>query len=74
MNGIRVFSYDIGVDTTKDQCLLLNHTPLDCIAGYIMEDVVGDRDLKRLHQIRLNFNDGYISSHCSIINSPKRLA
>ena len=38
-----------------------------------MEDVVGDRALKRLTQIRLNFIDVYISSYCSILNSPKQL-
>ena len=38
-----------------------------------MEDVVCDRALKRLTQIRLNFIDVYISSYCSIINLPERL-
>ena len=38
-----------------------------------MEDAVGERALKRLPQRRLNFIDGYISSYCSIINSPERL-
>ena len=47
--------------------------PLDCIAGYIMEDAVGKRPLKRLPQRRLNFIDGSISSYCSILNSPERL-
>ena len=47
--------------------------PLDFIVVYIMEDATGNRYLKRLPQIRLNFIDGYISSYCSVINSPKRL-
>ena len=38
-----------------------------------MEDDVGERDLKRLPQIRLNFIDGSISSYYYIINSPERL-
>ena len=68
-----VVSYYLDVDTTKDQCRLLNTTPLDCITGYIMEDSVGERALNRLRQRRLNFIYGYISSYCSIINSTKRL-
>ena len=71
--GRRVFSSYLDIDTTKDQCRLLNTTPLDCIAGYTMEDAVGDRDLKRMPQINLNFIDGFISRYCAIINSPKRL-
>ena len=39
----------------------------------MMEDSVGERALKRLPQIRLNFIDGYIYSYCCILNSPKRL-
>ena len=46
--GRRVVSSYLDVDTTKDQCRLLNPTPLDCIAGYITEDDCGDRALKRL--------------------------
>ena len=38
-----------------------------------MEYSVGERALKRLPQIRLNFIDGSISSYCSILNSPERL-
>ena len=38
-----------------------------------MEDAVGERALKRLPQIRLNFIDGSISSYCYILNSPERL-
>ena len=38
----RIFvSYYLDVETTKYQCRLLNPTPLDCIAGYMMEDDVG---------------------------------
>ena len=38
-----------------------------------MEDAIFDRALKRLHQQSLNIIDGYISSYCSILNSPRRL-
>ena len=58
--GRRVVSSYLDVETTKYQCRLLNPTPLERIAGYIMADTVGDRDIKRLPQIRLNFIDGYI--------------
>ena len=57
----------------KHQYSLPNPTPLDCITGYITEDAVGERALKRPHQRRLNFMDGYISSYCFIINTPERL-
>ena len=67
-----VISY-IDVDTIKYQYRLINPTPLDCIAGYIIEDGIGDRDLKGLRQRRLNLIDGYISSYCYILNSPRRL-
>ena len=70
--GRRVVSSYPNVDTTKDKCRLLNPTPLDYIAGYIMDYAVSERDLKRLPQIRLNFIDGSISSYCSILNSPKK--
>ena len=42
------FSYYLDVETRNNQCCPLNHTPLVCIAGYIMEDYVGDMALKRL--------------------------
>ena len=71
--GRIVFSYYLDVDTTKDQCSILNPTPLDCITGYIMDDAVGERAFKSLPQIRLNFIDGSISSYCSILNSTERL-
>ena len=58
--GRRVVSSYIYVDTTNDQCRLINPTPLDCITGYTMEDAVGDRDLKSLPKRRLIFTDGYI--------------
>ena len=38
-----------------------------------MEVAVGERDLKRLPQRRLNFIDGYISTYCYINNLPKLL-
>ena len=71
--GRRVVSSYLDVDTIKDQCRILNPTPLDCIAGYIMEDAVGDRSLKRLHYRRLNFIYSSISSYFSILNLPERL-
>ena len=71
--GRRVVSFYLDVETTKYQCRLLNPTPLDFITGYIMEDSVSDRALKRLSQRRLNLIYGYISSYCSILNSPKQL-
>ena len=70
--GGRVVSSYIDVETTKDKCRILNPTPLDCIAGYIMDDAVGERSLKRLPQRRLNFIYGSISSCYSILNSPER--
>ena len=71
--GVIVVSSYLDVDTTKDQFRILNPTSLDFIAGYIMEDAVGDRALKILPNRFLNLFDGSISSHCSILNSPKRL-
>ena len=38
-----------------------------------MDDAIGERALKRLPQRRLNFIDIFISSYCSILNSPERL-
>ena len=38
-----------------------------------MEEAFSDRDLNRMSQRSLNFSGGYISSHCSILNSPKLL-
>ena len=58
--GRRVVSYYLDVETTKYPCLILNTTPLDCTTGYIMDDAAGERALKRLPQIRLNFIDGDI--------------
>ena len=62
----------IDVDTSKYQYRMINPTLLYCITGYIMEDFVGDRYLKRLTHRRLNSTDGYISSYLSIHNSPER--
>ena len=72
-NGRRAASSYIDVDISNDQYRLVNPTPLDCISGYIMEDAIFDRALKRLHQQSLNIIDGYISSYCSILNSPEQL-
>ena len=72
-NGkIAVSSY-LDVDTRKYQYYMLNPTPLDCIVGYIMEDAVDDRFLKKMPHRRLNFIYGSISSYCSIINSSEWL-
>ena len=38
-----------------------------------MEDSIGDRVLKRITHIKLNFVDGCIPSYFSILNSPERL-
>ena len=72
-NGRRAVSSYLDVEIRNDQYRLVNPTPLDCIKGCITEDAIGDRYLKRLPQKRLNIIDGYISSYCSIINSPKRI-
>ena len=67
-------SYNLDVDISNDQYRLVNPTPLECIPGYIMEDAIGDRALKRLTQQMMKLIDGYISSYFSVINSPKRLS
>ena len=72
-NGrISVSSY-LDVDIRNDQDHLVNLTPLDCISGFIIEYSIGDRALNKLPQQRLNLIDVYISSYCSILNSPKRI-
>ena len=38
-----------------------------------MDDAVGDRDLNRLPQRRLELIDGSISSYCSIIRYPEQV-
>ena len=70
MEGTGVFSSYLDFETTKYQCRPLNPTPLDFIAGYIMQYDVGDKALKRLPQRRLYFIDGYIKRYCYILNSP----
>ena len=72
-NERRAFSSYLGVDTSKDKYRLLNPTPLEFIAGYIMEDAVSEMDLKRLPQRILNLIYGSISSFYSILNSPEQL-
>ena len=67
-----VSSY-IDVEISNDQYRLVNPNTLDCIKGYIMEDPICDRALKRLTQQRLNLIDGSISGYCFILNSPKWL-
>ena len=58
---------------TNRLCDPINVTVIWYTAGYIMDDDVGERALKRLPQRRLNFIDGSISSYCSILNSPEQL-
>ena len=41
--GRRLVSFYLDVETTKYQCRILNPTPLEFIAGYIMEDAVQRR-------------------------------
>ena len=72
-NGRRSVSFYLDVDIINDQYRLVNTTPLDCVKCYIMEDAIGDRDLRRLHQRRLKLIYGSISSYQSILNSPERL-
>ena len=57
-----VISY-LDVKIRNDKYRLVNPNPLDCILCYIMEDYIGDRDLKRLPWERLNIIDGSISSY-----------
>ena len=68
-NGIRDVSSYLYGETRKYQYCLLNTNSLDCITGYIMDSAVGDNNLKRLTQIRLNLIYGSTSSYCSIIKS-----
>ena len=77
-NGRRAVISYLDVEISYDQYRMVNPTPLECIAGYIMEDYIGYRALKRLSQKSLpqrsqNIIYGFISSNCSILNSPKRL-
>ena len=72
-NGIRSASFYLNVEISNDQYRLVNPTPLECIAGYTMEDAICDRSLKRLPQLMLNIIYDSISSHCYIMKSPKRL-
>ena len=67
MEGRRVVSSYLDVETSNDQYRLLNTTYLDCIKRYIMEDDFGDTALKRLPQRRLNFIGDSISSYCYIL-------
>ena len=45
--GRRVVSSYPDVESTKDQCRILNPTPLEFIKSYIMDDTVGGRDYKK---------------------------
>ena len=55
-SGIESFSCYIYVGTRKYQDRLLNPTHLERITGYIIEDAVGDRDLKKLSQKKSELN------------------
>ena len=57
-----VSSY-LDFESRKYQCRLLNPTPLDFSAGYIMKYDVGHSYLKSLPQIRLNLIGGSITSY-----------
>ena len=59
-NGRRSARSYLDVDINNDQYRLVNPTPLEFIAGYIMEYSIGGRDLKRLTQRRLKLIDGSI--------------
>ena len=72
-NGRRAISSYIDVEIRNYQYRLVNPTPLDCITGYIMEDSICDRSLKRLPQRMLNLIYGSISSYCYILNYLERL-
>ena len=63
----------LSCDYSSDQQTLLNPSVLDTVIGYIMHDSQGEGAKKRLPQRRLNFIDGMVSSHCSVLNSPHRL-
>ena len=54
MSSLRDTIYYLDVDTRKYQDRLINPTPLDCVKGYIMEDVVGDRDSNNLTEKSMN--------------------
>ena len=61
-NGRRAISYYLDVDIRNDKYRQVSPTPLEYIAGYMTEGAIGDMDLKRLPQKRLNIIDGSISS------------
>ena len=63
----------LNVEVSEDQQRLLNPTVLDTVAGFLLKDAQGDGAKKRLPQRRLNFVDGQVSAHCSILNSDDRL-
>ena len=67
---ISVSSY-IGIDTRKYQYHLLNPTRLEFIAGYIMEEDIVDGGLNNITKQKMNLIDDYITSYCSVLNSPK---
>ena len=71
--GGRVVSSYLDVDTTKQQFRILNLTPLDCIAGHVIEYDVGDSALKRLYQIRLKFIDDIFQVTVLFLTHPNKL-
>ena len=46
---------------------------MDGITGYIIEDVVGDKDLNNIPQKIMKLIDNYISSYWYVIISPEQL-
>ena len=72
-NGRIMVSYYLNVNTSNDKYRLVNPTPLECITGYIMEDVISDIALNSMTKQIINIIDGYISSYCSFLNSPEWL-
>ena len=63
----------LNVEVCTDQKCLLNPTTLDTVAGFLLKDSQGKGAKKRLPQRRLNFVDGQVSSHCSVLNSDARM-
>ena len=62
-NGRRAISSYLDVEIIHDKYRLVNPNSLECIKGYIMEDAIGERDLKRMPQQRMNMIDGSLSSY-----------
>ena len=72
-SGRRAVSSYLDVDTIKYQYRLSNTTPLDFSMGYIMQDYVGDRDLKKLYYQSLDLINGSISGYWYVLYCAKLL-